>query len=204
MSRSYDLTGMSGGTLSDQSAVNTLAEAPNGDLHLLVTFESLPDAQPRDGENGDVHDATVIVPGADRELADDRESTADRDVQGEPDSSDGLDAPTDFVGSVDWEPSVDSVTPSGASNPEYIDPEFDEAADVESLVSYLCMDFVEHELFAERFLPESNDVVYTSRGVGTYQLLCVYSADRGLLLVVDEDEAIRPLVGHARSLLTEP
>lgn len=186
MSHSYDVNGNLGGTGPGQPSVNTLAQAPNGDVHLLVTFEILADNPRTDGGEGDVSAATVTVPGADdREFADDRGST------------------DDLGGVADGDPFVDSVICAGASSAEHIDPEFDEAVDVESLVSYLGLDFVEHEMFAEQFLPDSDDVVYTSRGIGGYQLLCVYSADQGLLLVVDEDEAIQPLVGHARSLLTE-
>lgn len=154
MSHSYDTEGNSDGCLGDRS-VNRLAEAPNGDLHLLVTFEIQAVDTITDG--GNVPDAG----------------------------------------------SVDSGMRHGTSTAEYTETEFGEAVDVESLVSYLGLDFVEHELFADRFLSDVDDIVYTSRGVGTYQLLCVYSAEKGLLLVVDEDEAIQPLVGRARGLLTE-
>ena len=99
--------------------------------------------------------------------------------------------------------SVESVLSGGASTAAFTETEFGETVDVESLVSYLGLDFVEHELFADQFPDDDDDVVYTSRGVGTYQLLCVYSADLGLLLVVDEDEAIRPLVDRVRTLLAE-
>lgn len=155
MSHSYDVHGNSNGTLSGQS-VNTLAEAPNGDLHLLVTFEILSDSQGTE-----------------------------------------LGGPTETS-------SIGSVLRPNSSTTEDSEPAFEEVVDVESLISYLGLDFVEHELFADRFLSNSDDVVYTSRGVGTYQLLCVYYTGQGLLLVVDEDEAIRPLVGRARSLLTKP
>lgn len=154
MSYRYDRPENSGRGLSGQT-VNTLTEAPNGDLHLLVTFEIL-SADSRTNQ-GDLTEASSI------------------DSVMRPDSS------------------------AGAAS----EPAFTEAVDVESLVSYLGLDFVEHDLFADRFLPDGDDVVYTSRGVGTYQLLCVYHTGKGLLLVVDDDEAIRPLVGCARNLLTE-
>ena len=154
MSQSDDVQGNSDESLSGQS-VNTLAEAPNGDLHLLVTFEILSDDQR-----------------------------------------------TEISGPIETS-SVDSVMRPNSSTTGDSETAFDEAVDVESLISYLGLDFVEHELFADRFLSNGDDVVYTSRGVGTYQLLCVYYTGQGLLLVVDEDEAIRPLVGRARSLLTK-
>lgn len=203
MSHSFDGNGNPSGSPPGQPSMSTLAKAPNGDVHLLATFDFLAGDQRTDGGGSDVSAPTFTMASVDGELADDRESPEDSDAQAEPDASDGPDAPTDSGGAANWDPFVDSVTDRGASDTEYIDQEFDEAADVESLVSYLGLDFVEHELFAERFLSESDDVVYTCRGVGSYQLLCVYSAVCGVLLVVDEDEAIRPLVGHARSLLTE-
>lgn len=175
MSYSYETTEELDGTVPGQQSMSTLVAAPNGDVHLLVTFEISANEPRTDGGDGDLPDATFIVPGTNREF--------------------------DRVG--DQGSFMSSVMRPGASNAEYTDTEFGEAVDVESLVSYLGMDFLEHEMFAERFLPDSDDVVYTSRGVGAYQLLCVYSVDQGLLLVVDEDEAIQPLVGHARSLLTE-
>ncbi|MFW5938805.1 MAG: hypothetical protein ACOCSN_07675 [Halanaeroarchaeum sp.] len=152
MSHSHDARGNPDGRPTGPS-MNTLADAPTGGLHLLVTYE---------------------IPAA----------------TGRTDGGDAAGA--EFVGSV--------VSP-GKSTLEYTGSEFDEAVDVESLVSYLGLDFVEHELFADQF--PDDEVVYTSRGVGTYQLLCVYAAGKGVLLVVDEDEAIKPLVDDARTILGE-
>lgn len=172
MSHSDDRQGSSTGP-----SVDTLSEAASGDLHLVVTFETLPGEKRADG--GDISES---------------ESIADRKETPRTNGS------TELGALADCEPFVDSVMRPSASSGEYTDAVFEEAVDVESLVSYLGLDFVEHQLFADRFCLDT-DVVYTSRGVGRYQLLCVYLAGRGLLLVVDDDEAIRPLVGHAQSLL---
>lgn len=191
MSHSDDHQGRSAGSLTDRS-VETLSEAAQGALHLVVSFEILADDKRADG--GEIADPAFLVPEAEPDSRPDPESMADRGETGR--ATD----PTDFGALADCEPFIDSVMrPDGSSN-EYTDTAFGEAVDVESLVSYLGLDFVEHQLFADRFRLDA-DVVYTSRGVGSYQLLCVYLAGRGLLLVVDDDEAIRPLVGHARSLL---
>lgn len=162
--------------------VNALSEVANGDLHLFVTFETV--AADRRTDGGEASNAGVLT----------SEGTRDQPATG--------DAPSGPEALADSPPFIDSVMRPGSSSGEFSETPFGEAVDVESLVSYLGLDFVEHQLFADRFRLDT-DVVYTSRGVGSYQLLCVYLAGRGLLLVVDDDEAIRPLVGHARHLLTE-
>lgn len=180
MSHSDDRHGCSTGNRADRP-VDTLSEAADGDLHLVVTF-AVPAADVR-ADGGGVVDAGPPV-------------EAERDATARADGAPGPGA------LADCEPFVDSVTRPDGSPGEYTETPFGEAVDVESLVSYLGLDFVEHQLFADRFRLDA-DVVYTSRGVGNYQLLCVYFAGRGLLLVVDDEEPIRSLVGQARSLLTE-
>lgn len=192
MDHGSDVSGKSSRTAAGQCSVNSLAKAPNGELHLLVTFQILTSDQPGEGGDGKPSDM-FTVSCADGELVE------ERDLSDERDGLEGSGSP--YV--LESEPFVGSVMRPEMSDPDCTDTAFGEAVDVESLVTYLGMDFVEHELFVDRFLSESDDVVYTSRGVGTYQLLCVYSADRGLLVVVDEGEAIQPLVDHARSLLTK-
>lgn len=177
---------------SPGSPVHTLSEAANGELHLFVRFETL--AADGRGDGGDAVDAGVVVPDAGEGPGSEPTATAARDEAA------GAGGSADRGAMADCEPFVDTVVRPGGSSGGYADSAFGEAVDVESLVSYLGLDFVEHRLFADRFRLDA-DVVYTSRGVGSYQLLCVYLAGSGLLLVVDDDEAIRPLVGHARRLL---
>lgn len=164
-------------TLADDVPAEELCEATNGDIHLLVTFDL-----------GGVrrHDATNVGP------------NGPQGPGGEPDRPD--------VSLFDAEPSAgDAVKRDSHSSlcTAVGTSRFDEAADIESLVSYLELDFFEHELFAREFLPDEDEIRYTNRGIGDYQLLCVYDVDRGIVVVVDKSEPIKPIVDRARSTLTQ-
>ena len=177
LGRSIDIDIRTGDTVADEASADGLREATNGDLHLFVTFNLEGNRrQKTHNVSSNSHQAPPREPtGPDVSLFDAGPSDAD---------------------SVEADSHPSLCTAVGTSR-------FNETADIESLVSYLELDFFEHELFAREFLPDEDEIRYTNRGIGDYQLLCVYDADRGILVVVDKAEPIRPIVDSARGILAE-
>ena len=96
-------------------------------------------------------------------------------------------------------------------NPLYVDDVTlafyeDEAhmqAHFEEIHSYVDLDFTEQELFTTELFPVANRVRFLVTGFDVFTLLRVYVDDEALLLTLDPEEPIQPLIREIEDVLDE-
>lgn len=70
----------------------------------------------------------------------------------------------------------------------------------EEVHSYALVDFSTKDLFSEAFFPQLGEVEYLVTGMTKAQFLRVYRGDEGLLVELERDEPIIPLVEAIQSI----